>query len=130
MVKRLSGNLFELAVSVSWMLVGLSFLPSPTDVAEHSPVGRNVGAFLMVWAALLTLGGAMVAYSALKGMLRSRVAGHALLTTGLLMEGVAAATYAFEPRVLVYFVYGAACATRALLLTMEHRGGARCRRRG
>lgn len=123
MLDRVCGHLFELAVAASWILVGLSFIPSPTDTAAHSPVGRNLGTFQVVWSVLFIVGGTMVVVAVLRRLLGVRVAGLALLATGLLMEGVGALTFEPSPRVLVYFVYCVACSTRAIVLTLEQRRG-------
>lgn len=120
-MKRAAASLFELAVSLSWMLVGVAILPNPTSVAAHSPVGRNVGLFASAWAVLFILGGALVIHGILRASPRTRVAGLLLLATGLLMEGVAAATFEMEPRVLIYFVYCIACVGRAFLVARENR---------
>jgi hypothetical protein len=121
--ERLTGHVFEVAVAVSWALVGLSYLPSPSDTADHSPVGRNLGTFSVVWSVLFIVGAIGVVWGVSRLQKRWRVAGLVLLATGLLMEGIGAATFEFSPRVLVYFVYCAACASRAYLLTAEHRRG-------
>lgn len=124
MWRRLTEELFEVAVALAWLLVGATFLPAPTDTAQHSPVGRNVGVFATGWSLLFIIGGALTICGVLRGELGVRVAGLVLLTTGLLMEGIAAGTFNFTPRVAVYFVYAAACGARALMLTLEQRRGA------
>lgn len=123
MVDRVTGHLFELAVAISWMLVGMSFIPNPTDTAAHSPVGRNLGVFAVVWSIMFIAGGLLVVWGVLRSVLGVRVGGLLLLATGLMMEGIGALTFEPSPRVLVYFVYCLACLARGIGLTMEQRRG-------
>lgn len=123
-VVRITLSIFELAVAVSWALVGVAIIPDRAAVTAHSIVAHELHAFTTVWSALFAVGGLSVAYGIVAHSFRVRVAGLALLATGLLMAGIAAVAYTIEPRVFVYFVYAAACALRAIALTVEHKRAA------
>lgn len=121
--RRITASLFELAVAVSWALVGLSVIPDRAAVVKHSLIGRELGIFTTAWSILFVVGGLSVVYGITAKSFRVRIAGLALLASGLLMEGIAAAIYSPEPRALIYFVYCGAAAFRAVLLTIEHKRG-------
>lgn len=102
-----------MAVAFAFMLVGAAYLLAPEATAIASPVGRDLGIFEIVWSALYVLGGASIIYALARPSARARVAGLALLATGLLMNGIGAATFELTLRVPIYFVYFLACASRA-----------------
>jgi hypothetical protein len=119
--KRIAASIFELAVALSWVLVGLSIIPDRQSATTHSLIGHSLGIFTTAWSVLFVVGGALVIWGITMHSFRARIAGLTLLSSGLLMEGIAALTVRLEPRVFVYFVYAGACAFRALHLTTENR---------
>lgn len=107
-------HLFELATACCWMVVGLAYLVDGSSLLR-SPVGRHVAPFDTAWSVFYVAAGPMIVAGILATSLRVRVAGLVLLATGLVMQGVAAATFAIEPRVANYFIFAVACVLRAVL---------------
>jgi hypothetical protein len=120
---RLLGSLFELAVAVAFAIVGLAFLIAP-GAAAHSPVGRHVHPFDDAWSVLYLVAAPLVVAGVLRVSVRLRVCGLALLATGLVMQGVAAASFEMEPRVAIYFLYAAVAVLRAVVLSKRFAAGA------
>lgn len=116
--ERFIAHLFEGAVAIGWAIIGIAYLTN-AHLEDHSPIGREVQPFDLVWSILYLVACPMILYGLWWGSRhwRWRVAGLILLTTGLIMQGIAAATFELEPRVAVYAVYAAACFLRAALLT-------------
>lgn len=115
LIRVIRSHLFELAVAVVFTLAGVAYLRGG-GVALRSPVGRDVGVFSTVWAVFYIVGGPLTILGVLRLNLRVRVAGLALLTSGLLMTGVAALWgHPEDPRWANYFIFAAACGTRAVL---------------
>lgn len=119
--RRTVESTFELTVAVAWGIVGLAYLSSPGTTALRSPVGRDLGTFAAVWSVFEVLGAVLAVWGLLRARLSLRVAGLVLIGTGLLMQGFAAATFRFDLRVLVYFIYCVACGARALALVVAER---------
>lgn len=108
-------HIFEMTVAVGWAIVGLAWLTQQGQIAERSPVGREVGWWSDAWSAAYLVAAVLVVYGVIRS-LRARVAGLLLLGAGLAMNTVAVLTYDPDLRVLVYALHGLACATRAALL--------------
>lgn len=105
---------FELVVGLAWILVGTAYLFTDNTI-QLSPVGRNVGVWVQIWSTFYVCGGVFVIFGLFKHLIQFRVAGLLLLAAGTLMHGIAAATFQWEPRVFVYFVYSAGCTLRAVV---------------
>lgn len=112
--RRVNGFLLELTFGLSWLLVGLAWLTQGEDIAARSPIGHFVPVAAAIWSTAYVVAAVLI----LVGVLLRRdlliALGLAAQAGGLLMSGVAAAAYTLEPRVGVYFVQAAACATRIL----------------
>lgn len=123
--KRTVPHVFELAVALAWALIGLAYLIDPT-VIERSPVGRMVHPYDLAWS----IGYLIACPLIVTGVLfprerRLRVAGLAILKTGLVMHGIAALSFDAAPRAFVYFVFAGACLLRIVHLVQLHRAGTR-----
>ncbi len=110
-----TGYAFELATAIAWLLTGITNLVSPSALA-HSAVGRNVIPFAQIWSGLYILGGLAVIAGVLRPLPALRVAGLLLLGTALIMQTVAAVSFAFTPRSVSPAVYAAAAFLRAWVL--------------
>lgn len=110
-------HIFELAVSLGWAAAGISYLIDPSATALHSPLGGEVPhLWTYIWSVLYLVGGPATAYGLLSGRVDFRIAGLSLLAGGLGMHGfVVLISGDLEPRSFIYWIYGVACAARAVL---------------
>lgn len=114
---RARAYVFELATAAAWISVGITSLINPATSAAHSQVGRRVEPYYSIWSVLYVVAGVMILSGVLKPMPALRVAGLVLMGAGLLMQTVAAASFALEPRVAAPLIYAVACYARALMIT-------------
>lgn len=127
---RFRDHAFELAVMVAFLFVGLALLLVP-GAAERSPVGRTLEGWQPVWATLYVIGCPTTIVGLFRGSARLRVAGLALAGGGMVMQGVAAVTFApRDPRTFSYLVFAVACILRAHAAAMYAQREERCRRGG
>lgn len=122
-VARIGDRAFELAVALTLALLGAVWAPDIGESPLHSPVGRQVLPWQDIWSAMYLCGAVLVFVGIPRRRCQWRLAGLVLLTTGLLMEGVAAMSFAVSLRAVVYFVFATACAGRAVALLVGHLRG-------
>lgn len=116
--RRLSAHLFELAVAGAWVIVAVAYILDPTRTLVMSPVGRGLPTYLWLsWSLLEAVGGSVVIGAILAARTDYRIAGLTLLAAGLTMHGLAAVLAGFDIRDLVYLLYAATCALRAVHIT-------------
>ena len=106
---------FEIATAVGWLLTGITNLADPSSLI-HSAVGRNVVPFAAVWSSLYVVSALGIIAGVARPLPALRVAGLMLLSTGLVMQTVAAITFSFSPRALAPAVYAVAAIMRAWVL--------------
>jgi hypothetical protein len=119
-VVRIGDRAFELAVALTLALVGVAWAPDVGESPLHSPVAVRMLPWQDVWSGMYVLGAVFVFVGIPRRRCHWRVAGLVLLTTGLLLEGIAATSFAVSLRAAVYFIFATACAGRALALVLGH----------
>lgn len=116
-IKTLPHHLFELAVALTWVVVGTSYLLSPAMTLATSPVDPAVGnVWPAIWGMMEVLGGFVTLMGLGKQDPGLRATGLCVLGAGLGMHFIGAVSMGLDLRDFVYLIMGAACLLRVLFI--------------
>lgn len=115
---NLKAKIFEGAVAVTFLLVGITYVFDVHSALLHSPIAKDISHWAYAWSVLYLCGSPLLLYGIIAWRAKARIVGLLLLGTGALMQGIAAVAFVtdFDLRIVNYFIYAAACGIRAHVL--------------